>query len=530
MLEGLTNRFSQVQDGFTALSPSRKFMVLGIIAAVVAGFVVLMLWANRPDFQVIYSGLSPEDAGAIVAKLKERKVPFQLAANGTAVMVPKEVIEETRLYLATEGLPAGGAVGMELFNKVSLGATDFVQRLNYQRALQGELERTIKKIREVNQVRVHLNIPKESLFIEEAREPSASVMLKLHAGRTLTRSQLEGIVHLVASSVEGLKARNISVVDASGGLLYSMDEEADGALMTAKQIEYRRNLEKTMADRVTSMLERVVGPGKALARVTADLNFQQISTSEEIYDPDRSGVRSEQRSTEKSSGPGRGVSGVPTERYETGGRPREAAAAEGQQEIFEKSEETTNYEITRINRQTVTPGGEIKRLTVAVMVDGTYTEEVKEGKKVKTFVPIPENKKKDLADLVKSAVGYDETRGDIVEVRSVPFFTPEEFKVGLIERLADFLRQYSKLAFNVLLIVLFFLFIVRPVVAWIKRESEAGLLAPPPPEALPAAEEAEALPEPEVEKGRLTRDQVLTVARQNPERTVNLIRSWIDER
>ena len=231
--------------------------------------------------------------------------------------MPDALVHETRAVLATEGLPLGGSIGMEVFNQPKLGETDFLQHLNYQRALQGELERTIKSFPEVEKVRVHINIPKQSLFIEEDRPPTASVILSLSRGKSLSRSQLQGIVHMVASSVEGLTAENITVVDTSGGLLYSKEEEAQGGL-TPSQVEYRRDMEKGLGMRVTSMLERVVGPDKVMSRVTAELTFQQVSATEEIYDPDRTSIRSEQRLKEKNVGPPKGRQRYPAILVRTG--------------------------------------------------------------------------------------------------------------------------------------------------------------------------------------------------------------------
>lgn len=525
MFEKINERFVQYKTVFMSLSPYKKIGILAGVAAVLAAFVLVLLWANKTSYGVLYTELSQEDAGAIVAKLEERKIPYELSNNGQTISVPMEIVQETRLSLATEGLPTGGAVGMEVFNKTNLGTTDFVQRLNYQRALQGELERTIGKFPEIEQVRVHLNIPKESLFIEEAKEPTASVVLRLQRGKELSRNQLAGIVHLVASSVEGLKPDNISVVDTSGGLLYSKSE-SDGAVLSESQMRHRRELEAGLSQRLTSMLERVVGPDKAMARVTAELNFNQIQTNEEVYDPDRQVVRSEQRLKETSSGPARGAAGTPNATYELGTGQRNQTGAGGQGEAYEKSEETTNYEITKINRQILTPAGEVKRLSVAVMVDGTYTETEKDGKMERAFVPRPAAELAQLEELVRNAVGYDQARGDSVVVTSVPFYLPETPPVTWYTRVFDIAKQYGRPAFNILLIMLFFLFVVRPVLAWLKREVQP---TPVTPEALPMAEE-EALPEPERPiKGQLTRDQVLLLAQQDPDRTINVIRSWIDE-
>ncbi len=535
MFESLGGTFGQMREVFAGLSATRKLLALGGVALLIAGFVVLFMWANQTEYAPAYSQLSQEDAGAVLAKLKERKTPFRLTDGGSTILVPREVVEETRLFLATEGLPAGGAIGMEVFNENHLGTTDFVQRLNYQRALQGELERTIKKFQVIDQVRVHINIPKESLFIEEERPPSASIVIKLNQGKSLTKSQLEGIVHLVASSVEGLKAENISVVDTQGGLLYSQDKEAESSMVSETQTAYKRNYEKNLGDRLTTMLERMVGPGKAMTRVTADFNFEQINTTEEIYDPDRSAIRSEQRFNETTTGPARGASGVPNARYDLGTRQDEQGQDDQNQEKFAKSEETTNYEITKINRRITSPGGSLNRLSVAVMVDGTYKEEEVDGKPVRTFVPRSQAELTKMEDLVRSAAGFNEARGDTVVVSSVPFYLgEEEAPAGMVSTVMDYARQFGRPVFNVLLIVLFFLFVVRPLMSWVKKEAgpmAAALPAPEEREALPGREAAPAIPEfKKEEPGRLDREQILALARQDPEKTTNLLRSWIDQR
>lgn len=553
MLEKLKERLSHTKEFYAGLSQPRKIAAFISAAVVVAAVIVILLWANKTEYDVLYTGLSSDDAGAVLAKLRERKVPYELAANGSTIRIPKEAIPETRLYLATEGLPTGGSLGMEVFNKTRIGETEFQQHLNFQRALQGELERTIMKFTEIQQVRVHLSIPKESLFIEQAKEPSASVVVKLHTGKFLTKSQLSGIVHLVSSSVEGLKAQNITIVDTAGGVLYSKEENE--GLISATQIQHQKSMEQNLAERVTSMLERVVGPGKAMARVTVQLNLQQTNTSEEVFDPDRSAVRSEQRLLEKNTGPSRGGAGVPNATYELGtGNRQQTGAGGGQNEIYEKTEETTNYEVTKINRQTVTQGGEIKKLSVAVMVDGTYQEATKDGKTVKTFVPRPANELTQLEDLVKRAVGFDENRGDAVVVSSVPFYLGEEGEKKWYYMPIELVIQFGKPLFNIVLIVLFFIFIVRPIMNWLQRETQPQVtqIEHPPTVAIADHEETTAigdgspaaaaveggvgssLPEPPPGqpfiKGQLTRDQILGLAQENPERTVNLIRSWIEER
>lgn len=532
MLEKYSDKYNQAKDAFGGLSSGRKVAILALAALILAGFVAVLFWINKPEYGVLYSDLSRDDAAAIVAKLNEQKIPYVLSENSSRIEIPKNQVQEARLILATEGLPTGGKVGLEIFDKSSLGATEFVQKLNYQRALQGELERTIAQFPEVNNVRVHLNIPKQSLFIEEEREPSASVVLGLKRGQSLTRNQLAGIVHLVSSAVEGLKPDHISIVDTDGGLLYAKDETS-GASMSEAQIQERRALETALARKVTTMLERVVGPDKAIARVTADLNLEQINTSEEVYDPDRSVIRSEQRLTEKNRGGPSDAAGVPNATYELGTGQRNQTGAGAGGEVYEKTEQTTNYEITKINRQIFTTAGDVKKLSVAVLVAGTYEEKTVDGQTARTLISPTDAELADMERLVKGAVGYDESRGDTVVVTPVSFHSPDAVEESWWTTAMEYLGRFGKPVLYVFAIFLFFLFVVRPVMAWLANQGEparAGLEQP----ALPEGEEREILPSPEdarrLVKGSISREQILQLAQQNPERTINLLRSWIDEK
>jgi polyferredoxin/type III secretory pathway lipoprotein EscJ len=238
-----------------------------------AGFGSLIYWNSKPEYQILFSNLSQEDAGEMVNKLKEKKIPFQLSANGGSILVARDQVYDTRLSLAAEGLPKGGGVGFEVFDRTNLGATDFVQKLNYQRALQGELSRTIRQIKEIEQARVHIVTPKESLFIEEQKKPSASVLLKTRSGMKLEPSQVEGIVHLVASAVEGLDSGNITVVDTSGKILFKRNDSTLIGQMTTNQLEYQRNIEEGLKKKVQGMLEEVLGLNKAIALAASNVSF-----------------------------------------------------------------------------------------------------------------------------------------------------------------------------------------------------------------------------------------------------------------
>ena len=395
--------------------------------------------------------MSAEDAGSIVDKLKEKKVPFEVNKAGDAVSVPDDKVAELRLELATAGLPRGGGVGFEIFDqKMKFGATEFEQQLNYRRALQGELARTIGSMEEVQHARVHIALPKDSLFVEEQRKTTASVTMKLKPGRTLRPPQVEGITHLVASSVEGLSPENVIIIDSRGTILSKPTGDPKFMRATASQMEYQQNLEKDLAGRIQSMLENVVGQGKAVVRVAADLDFRVTEKMEETYDSEAPVVRSLQRQTEKSGATdaGKGAAGAATS-----GTPER-----------EKMNEVVNYEINKVVNKTVMPIGEIKKLSIAVLVDGMYQKD-KQGKEI--YQPRDKKEIDGLEDLVRKSIGFNASRGDQVAVSNMPFKKlPDEEIVDSTpwwEKIIVF-APMMKYVGTVVILILVLLFIVRPAV------------------------------------------------------------------
>jgi flagellar M-ring protein FliF len=424
-MESLIHFFSQIWKGFTALEPSRRLSILVIAAITVIGIAGMVYWTNSSEYRVLFSNLGTEDAGNIVARLQEKKIPYKLSATGDSILVPSEKISELRLELASSGLPQGGGVGFEIFDTKSLGATEFVQQLNYQRALQGELSRTINGLDEIQHSRVHLVIPKKSLFVEDQKKPTASVILKLKSGKTLRSPQIEGIVHLVASSVEGMNSADVMVVDNSGKVLSTIQDESKLARMSNSQVEYQRNIEKDLTNRVQSMLEKVVGEGKAVVRVSSDLDFRITEKTEEKYDPEEPVVRSRQSQSQKSSAASTTAGGQSTITPVGGKQTGTTAVKQGPGN--ERQDEVVNYEINRVISKTVMPVGEIKKLSVAVLIDGLY---VKNDKGVEEFQPRSKKDLTDLEELVKKASGFDAKRGDQVVITNVPF-NKSEFDSGI---------------------------------------------------------------------------------------------------
>jgi flagellar M-ring protein FliF len=496
----------QFWRGFNALAPSRRMTILGVAAASLLGMGLLIYMANQVDYRVLFSNLSNEDAGNIVARLQEKKVSYRLSPSGDSIMVPAEKVSELRLEMATSGLPQGGGVGFEIFDTKSLGATEFVQQLNYQRALQGELSRTINGLDEIQHSRVHLVIPKKSLFLEDQKKATASVILRLKPGRSLRSPQIEGIAHLVASSIEGLSPADVMVVDNSGKVLSKIQDESKLARLSSSQIEYQRNIEKDLTGRVQSMLEKVVGEGKAVVRVTADLDFRMTEKTEEKYDPEEPVVRSVQRASEKS---------------DDGSESR----SQGR-----KSDEVINYEINRVVNKTVMPVGDIKKLSIAVLVDGNY---LKNDKGVEEFQPRSKKEIADLEELVKKAAGFDPKREDQVVVTNVPFKRVDA-DAGMADgeswkdRIAAFVPviKYLSLAAGIICLILF---IFRPMMKMLLakgKEAPVGAWAAGAAGELPAGASPLALGE-ETGRGMTETDVVRQMADADARRFAELLRNWL---
>ncbi|MBU0698833.1 MAG: flagellar M-ring protein FliF, partial [Proteobacteria bacterium] len=295
----MSDSISQFLNILKTLPLSKLISIVLILVLVATGFAFMFFFANQEDYQVLYNNLSQKDGGIIVAKLKEKNIPYKVEANGTIVMVPAEKVYELRLELAGEGLPKRGNVGFEIFDKTDFSTTRFVQELNYRRALQGELARTINQFKEVNDSRVFIVVPKESLFVEDKKLSSASIQLDLSSN--LPAAKLAAIVHLVANAVEGLEASQVAVVDTKGRLIFKGEggDEAS-SLLSNTQLEYKKNVENEIKENVQTMLEGIIGDGRAIVRVNAEIDFNKITLNQEEYDPSATAVRS-MRNIEESA-------------------------------------------------------------------------------------------------------------------------------------------------------------------------------------------------------------------------------------
>jgi flagellar M-ring protein FliF len=408
----------------------RKVLIGGGVAAVLATVVAIWMWSTSPDYRVLYANYSDKDGGAITASLDQMGVKYKFSEGGSAILVPAEQVPDLRLKLASQGLPKGGNVGFELMENQKLGVSQFLEQVNYQRSLEGELARSIQSLGSVAGARVHLALPKPSVFVRDQQKPTASVLLNLQSGRALDPGQVSAIVHLVASSIPELTTGNVTVVDQNGNLLSEQPKaNALGKQLDATQLKYVEQVQQNIIKQVESLITPIVGKGNVRAEATADIDFAQVDTAAEMYKPNSppepQAIRSQQTSEQlgATTGPANGIPGalsnqppgVATAPLE-GGAP--GAAPQTTTGPASKNA-TTNYELDKTIRYEQRPMGGIKRLTVGVVVNYRRTVDPATGKV--TVKPLPAAEVAQINELVKQAMGYSQARGDTMNVANAPF-------------------------------------------------------------------------------------------------------------
>ncbi len=400
---------SKLIPWWNKMPSSRKIILVGSIAAVIFLFSYLSSVALKTDYTVLYRNIETAEAGEIIDYLAEQKVPYKLSEGGTAILVPSGNIHQIRMELASAGLPKTGVVGYEIFDQTNLGMTEFLQKVNYRRALEGELSKTISRLEEIKSARIHLVIPEQRLFKEDKQDPTASVVLYLNRNVPLAQRQIEGIIYLVASSVEGLTTDNITILDSSGKLLSNKQSQNKLASISSSQLELQKNVEIYLQEKAQSMMDQVLGRNKSIVRVAASLNFDQAEQTIEQYDPDNIAVRSEEISEEKGS-------------------ESDADTPENKRETNNSKKNTIrNYEVNKSIEHLVNQVGNITRLHISVSFDGTY-EMVKgaDGSTERQYIPRSSEELDKLIALVKGSVGFSEDRNDILEVANIPFETVQD--------------------------------------------------------------------------------------------------------
>jgi flagellar M-ring protein FliF len=447
------------------LGPARLAVLGGVLVSLLIFFVFVSMRISTPEYSLLYDDLAMSDSSAIAAKLDENEIPYEVSTDGARVSVSESEVSRARMLLAQEGLPSGGSLGYEIFDQQSgFGTTNFVQNINQVRALEGELARTIGHLDTVRNARVHLVLPQRELFSRENRAASASVFLTMRAGASLGREQIASIQSLVASAVPQLKANTVSIIDSNGNLL-ARSEDDEETMMTMKAEEMRRSYEQRMTRSIEDMIGRIVGYGNVRANVTADLNFDRISTNEELYDPESAVIRSSQL-VEESNVEREAPSGDVSVDQNLPGIAGDFFADQKPALEGNRLEETTNYEISRTVRSTVSEIGEIKKLSVAVLVDGNYTTNA-EGERV--YEERSQQELDNIAALVRSAIGFEEDRGDSIEVVNMKFASIDAEDTALVENLlfgferSDLLDAVEIITVAIM-IILVILLVVQPMI------------------------------------------------------------------
>jgi flagellar M-ring protein FliF len=543
------------------LGATRLVALAAVGFALIAFFTFVVTRLAAPGMTLLYSGLDPSDSGQIVQRLDAQRVSYELRGDGSQIYVPQDQVAKLRLSLASEGIPAGGSIGYEIFDRAdALGTTNFVQQINQIRALEGELARTIRSIHQVRSARVHLVMPKRELFSRDRAEPTASVLLALQG--TLDKGQVSAIQHLVSSAVPGMKANNVSVIDSNGDLLARGAD--DGQLDTANAQDMRRSYEARVSQAIEQLLGQTLGAGKVRAEVTANLDFNQVTTNKEDFNPDGQVVRSTSSVEETGNSQERQSANNVSVANNTPNPPgQETGNGNGSTEQNSRTEETVNYEISKTVQTEVKASGNVKRISAAVLVDGTY-DTAADG--TMSYKPRSADELAQIDSLVKSAIGYDQSRGDVVQVVNMKFAEPEvidDSGTMLLGLDKTDLMRLAELLVLAIVATLVLLLVVRPLLtrllampsiapANVALAGPGDALALPPgaaaalaipgpaPTALPgmpsssdaetiAAEIDQMIDLNQVE-GRVRASSLRKISGlvdQHPEQAVNLIRQWV---
>ena len=529
MPEGLKRIF----EPFMALSSGKRLLVVAVVAISIVAFGALITIANKTDYRPLFTNLTGEDAGEIIIKLKDAKTPYKITPDGTGVMVPSDRVHELRLALASEGLPQGGGVGFEIFDRKNFGMTEFVQKLNYQRALQGELARTIAQINGVEQARVHLAIPEKTLFKETEKPPTASIVLKLKGNRNLSDNEVQGIMHLVAASIEGMNSENVTVLDGKGKVLSKGGAVADATAKTSNAMqELQRNYESNLEARLQSLLDPIVGGGKSVARVAATFDFKRVERLEEKFDPESIAVRSEQRTESKSESGARDLAlpGVQTNLERTDS----ANIGTSDMNSDSRNDETFNYEVSRSTARIIEPVGALSKVSVAILVDGKYdtppvTKENKEP--VAKYIPRSPEELRQIEELVKGAIGFNPERGDQLSIQNIPFQEPGEGSGVTVSAQWWTNPFFLTLAKNLVIalgFVALMMMVIRPMLNMLRTTRPPKLdilenIAPETQEKMSASERAQ------LAMHMAEQQDLIEKAKANPYQVAQILQNWIRE-
>jgi len=525
----------RLQEMWNGLSPIRKGLLTASGVALVAMALLLNSWASRTDFVTLYASLDTSDSGEIVEQLRAQGIPYEIAGGGATIRVPSARVDELRLNFATQGLPQGGQVGFEIFEGNSFTATDFVQRLNFQRGLQGELSRSISSLSAVQNARVHLVMPERSLFANDQSPATASVVVSMRAGRTLHTNEVDGIAHLVSGAVEGLSKSNITVLDANGRILYDGQQLAstDGLGLSGNQITLQQDYERRLEQNVQSMLDRALGPSKSAVSVSAVLNFNKVETQRELFETPQNGITRSSSTVQESytTAEADAAGQIPGALTNVPGANANLPTIETEQNAgngtsYSRLETTSNFEVNRTTVYEVEAPGRVERLSMSLLLDDSVTVAQAES----------------LQQTVAAAIGINAERGDAVVVTRLPFDRSalEEAQAAFAADAAnEQLYGYIRMGLPVAMLLVGFIFfrlLIRSVNKRSVRAFDVGNGMPS--LALAGAGSGEigeavgvlrALPQPEDVRRSDLEVSIERMARTNPESISEVVQAWLRE-
>lgn len=534
----------QFREFFKGLGPTKRLSILAASVVVVAAVVVITFMVSGKDYVPLLTNVPSDQISMIVEKLNQKNIPFQLRDDGKTVAIPKELLHSTQMTLMSEvGSNKIGSVGLEIFEKQDFGTNSYAQKINYQRALQGELMRAINTLTAVRQSKVLLALPNKKTFLEEGGQATASVVVELHPGKSLGPDQIRGIRFLVANAVEGLDADRVSVVDDRGKMLSKAGDVATGG--SSEIMELKHKVESDLEERIEAILSKVVGQAKVVARVEASLNHKVVQAVEESVDPEKTAIRSLQSEEESLDGARTNPAGVPGSRSNLPGA--EDSGQVGFKQDVKKEIKTTNYEVPKTVRNVKEAAGGLEKISVAVLVDGNLTNTTKEDGTIESkWAPRTPEELQKYENLVKSAIGFNAARGDSVKIENIQFiaedFSEADRLLTSLERkkLVHALFKWALLGFS---LALFFFIVVRPFMQWITdsfQDSVEDMLPrtieeleelqsvdnslPGMSAALPVLEESI---DPDKAESELLKDRIMAIMEQDDEKATNAFGMWL---
>lgn len=548
----VSQTFQNFVDFFKSLDMTRRLGLIGIAGLIIALMAGIIIWAGKTDYKVLYTDLTKEDSAVIARMLEEGKIGYQVRDDGKTILVPEDMVEIWRLEIAKKGVNFTGTVGYEVFDKQSFGTTSFVQKINKQRALEGELVKTIMHIKGVTRARIHLSIPESSPFVSERKPPSASVVLDVERGVTMTSDEIKGMQSLVSSSVDGMRAHNVVVIDSRGKKL----SENDGDQMsteTANRIALETKLNSQYEKKVEEILSRVIGEGKVIAKVALKMDFTEKVETQTTYDGENSAVVSEVRNEQKMVGVRPSPQGIPGARSNLPGETPQPGIPETRNDV-DKSLVTKNMAVPTIVTKSKKPTAEISSMSVAVMVDGKKVPVLakdgtpmvnEEGIPVTKYQAWSEEELQNFQQIVASSLGINTTRGDKLVIKNMEFAKEDLAEMEAIMRAREnreLMKNISKYLMIGAIISLFFFMVVRPFIQWLTENSVESIedFLPKTIEELEKIQANQRLPgledvlpsiedklNPEKIEGNMLKEKIISLVEANPAKAAQVVHEMI---